>query len=38
MILLKQNSLDPEVIVGYADNYYEFLLKMKEDISISHRL
>lgn len=29
---LAQNSLDPEVIIGYSDNYYNFLLKMKEDI------
>lgn len=29
---MEQNSLDPEVIIGYADNYYNFLLKMKEDI------
>lgn len=26
------NSLDPEVIIHYADNYYNFLLKMKENI------
>ncbi|MFJ7736871.1 DUF3427 domain-containing protein [Lysinibacillus sp. NPDC097287] len=30
---IEQNSLDPEVIVGYADNYYAFLLKMKEEIA-----
>ncbi|KGR78966.1 DUF3427 domain-containing protein [Ureibacillus manganicus] len=29
---MTQNSLDPEVIIGYADNYYKFLLKMNEDI------
>ncbi|MDM5332134.1 DEAD/DEAH box helicase [Ureibacillus composti] len=29
---MKQNSLDPEVIVGYAENYYKFLLRIKEDI------
>lgn len=29
---MEQNSLDPEVIIGYADNYYNFLIKMKEDI------
>lgn len=29
---LEQNSIDPEVIIGYADTYYNFLLKMKEDI------
>ena len=29
---IEQNSLDPEVIIGYSDNYYEFLLKMKEEI------
>ncbi len=29
---IEQNSLDPEVIIGYSDNYYNFLLKMKEDI------
>lgn len=28
---IEQNSLDPEVIIDYADNYYQFLLKMKED-------
>lgn len=31
---IEQNSLDPEVIIDYTDNYYEFLLKMKEDISL----
>lgn len=30
---MTQNSLDPEVIIGYSDNYYKFLLKMNEDIS-----
>lgn len=30
---IEQNSLDPEVIVGYADNYYAFLLKMKEELA-----
>lgn len=29
---IEQHSLDPEVIVGYSDTYYKFLLKMKEDI------
>ena len=29
---INQNSLDPEVIIDYADNYYCFLLKMKEDL------
>jgi len=29
---IEQNSLDPEVIIGYADNHYNFLLKLKEDI------
>jgi len=29
---IKQNSLDPEVIIGYSNNYYDFLLKMKEEI------
>lgn len=29
---MTQNSLDPEVIIGYSDNYYKFLLKMNEDI------
>lgn len=29
---MEQNSLDPEVIIGYAENYYNFLLKIKEDI------
>lgn len=29
---MTQNSLDPEVIIGYTDNYYKFLLKMNEDI------
>lgn len=29
---IKQNSLDPEVIISYSDNYYHFLLKMKEEI------
>ncbi|WP_419960707.1 DUF3427 domain-containing protein [Psychrobacillus sp. BM2] len=27
---IEQNSLDPEVITGYSENYYAFLLKMKE--------
>ena len=30
---IEQNSLDPEVIIGYSDTYYNFLLKMKEDIA-----
>ena len=30
---IEQNSLDPEVIVDYADNYYAFLLKMKEELA-----
>ncbi|KGR76163.1 DUF3427 domain-containing protein [Ureibacillus sinduriensis] len=29
---IEQNSLDPEVIINYSDNYYNFLLRMKEDI------
>ncbi|MGE7132997.1 DUF3427 domain-containing protein [Lysinibacillus xylanilyticus] len=29
---IEQNSIDPEVIVGYSDNYYNFVLKMKESI------
>lgn len=29
---IEQNSLDPEVIVGYSENYYNFLVKMKEEI------
>lgn len=29
---IKQNSLDPEVIIGYSENYYSFLIKMKEEI------
>lgn len=29
---IEQNSLDPEVIIGYSDTYYNFLLKMKEAI------
>lgn len=31
---MEQNSLDPEVIIDYATNYYEFLMKMKEDIPL----
>ena len=31
MDFIEQNSFDPEVIIDYADNYYKFLLKMKED-------
>lgn len=30
---IEQNSLDPEVIIGYTNTYYEFLLKMKEEIA-----
>lgn len=30
---IEQNSLDPEVIIGYIPTYYEFLLKMKADIA-----
>lgn len=30
---IEQNSLDPEVIIGYSNNYYEFLLKMKEELA-----
>lgn len=30
---IEQDSLDPEVIVDYAGNYYTFLLKMKEEIA-----
>lgn len=29
---IEQNSIDPEVIVGYSDNFYNFLLKMKESV------
>ncbi|WP_312098857.1 DEAD/DEAH box helicase [Niallia sp.] len=29
---IEQNSIDPEVIAGYSDNYFNFLLKMKESI------
>ena len=29
---IEQNSLDPEVIIGYSDTYYNFLLKTKEDL------
>ncbi|WP_346235265.1 DEAD/DEAH box helicase [Lysinibacillus telephonicus] len=29
---IEQNSLDPEVIISSVDNYYNFLLKMKEEI------
>lgn len=29
---IEQNSIDPEVITGYSENYYAFLLKMKEEI------
>ncbi|MEK4423907.1 DEAD/DEAH box helicase [Solibacillus sp. FSL K6-1523] len=28
---LKQQSLDPEVIINYADSYYSFLVKIKEN-------
>lgn len=31
---IQHHSLDPEVIVNYAGNYYEFLLKMKEKIHL----
>lgn len=27
-----QNSIDPEVIIGYSQTYYNFILKMKESI------
>lgn len=30
---IEQNSLDPEVIINYVPTYYDFLLKMKEDIA-----
>lgn len=30
---MEQNSLDPEVIIGYANNYYAFLIKMKEELA-----
>ncbi|CAG9620367.1 ATP-dependent RNA helicase SrmB [Sutcliffiella rhizosphaerae] len=30
---IQQNSIDPEVVVGYSGNYYQFLLKMKESIA-----
>ncbi|MEK5482655.1 DEAD/DEAH box helicase [Viridibacillus sp. FSL R5-0888] len=29
---MHQESLDPEVIVNYSDNYYSFLFKMKEEL------
>ena len=29
---MKHHSVDPEVIIGYANTYYEFLLKMRADI------
>lgn len=29
---IEQNSIDPEVIIDYSDNYYNFVLKMKESI------
>lgn len=29
---MMQNSIDPEVIVNYSNNYYNFILKMKETI------
>lgn len=29
---MHQESLDPEVIVNYSDNYYSFLIKMKEEL------
>ncbi|MBK3493781.1 DEAD/DEAH box helicase [Viridibacillus sp. YIM B01967] len=29
---IHQESLDPEVIVNYSDNYYSFLIKMKEEL------
>lgn len=31
---IEQNSLDPEVIIDYSTNYYEFLLKMKEVLPV----
>ncbi|MCT6924730.1 DEAD/DEAH box helicase [Metasolibacillus sp.] len=31
---IEQNSLDPEVIIRYANNHYNFLLKLKEDIPL----
>ncbi|MBD8034180.1 DUF3427 domain-containing protein [Solibacillus merdavium] len=30
---IEQNSLDPEVIINYTPTYYDFLVKMKENIS-----
>ncbi|WP_342599816.1 DEAD/DEAH box helicase [Psychrobacillus sp. FSL H8-0483] len=30
---IEQSSLDPEVITGYSENYYAFLLKMKEEVA-----
>lgn len=30
---IQQNSIDPEGIVNYANNYYDFLLKIKEEIA-----
>ncbi|MBB6452566.1 superfamily II DNA or RNA helicase [Salirhabdus euzebyi] len=32
MDFIKQNSIDPEVIVGEHTNYYQFLIKMKEEV------
>ncbi|WP_071461572.1 DUF3427 domain-containing protein [Bacillus massilinigeriensis] len=29
---MEHNSIDPEVIIGYSDNYFHFLLKIREDI------
>ncbi|WP_442778106.1 DUF3427 domain-containing protein [Bacillus sp. m3-13] len=29
---IKHNSIDPEVIIGYSGNHYQFLLKMKEPV------
>src|SRR5690606_3671773 len=29
---VENNSIDPEVIVGEHTNYYQFLLKMKEEV------
>lgn len=29
---MEQNSIDPEVIINYSDNYHNFLIKMKESL------
>lgn len=32
MDFIGQNSLDPQVIIDYADNYYHFLMKVKQPV------